>query len=174
MPYSLHQRERRRHRSAESIPAQRIFLQFLPPYAPAANMNNHRFVPWPSTPPPTRLTSLHSIILYCTTTTNCANITAHTPPPARSSYTQHGLQHTPPTEEETQSHMQLRLHIPGPRRTHPRSVRSPSDDGMLPESWLFSKFNSLQDTRTVVASHPTPLQYCCTQSATRNASQLIN
>jgi hypothetical protein len=56
--------------------------------------------------------------------------------------------HSAPTEEHTQIHTG-RL----PRHTHPTAVRLPSVDGMLPESWLLLKYNSLQDTQIAIASH---------------------
>jgi hypothetical protein len=84
-----------------------------------------------------------------TTTAHCANVTTRTPPHAR--HTQHDTHlrapHTPPTENHTQSHTRP------PRHTHARAARLPSVDGMLPESWLMSKYTYLQDTRTAIASH---------------------
>jgi hypothetical protein len=75
-------------------------------------------------------------------TTARTNITAHAPPHV--CYTQQGTQlrapHTPPTENHTQSHTRP------PRHTHCTAGRLPSVDGMLPESWLLFKYNTLQET----------------------------
>jgi hypothetical protein len=108
------------------------------------------------------------------TTAHCPIITACTAPRAR--HTQLGKQlrppHTPPTENHIQSHTRP------PRHTHQRAVRLPSVDGMLPESWLLSKYNSLQDTRTAIASHhgtrrrrrPQPAAHYLRSAAQRSAS----
>jgi hypothetical protein len=60
--------------------------------------------------------------------------------------------HTPTTENHTQSH------TPPPRHTDPSPIRLPSVDGMLPESGLSPKINTLQDTNShrVTPWHPTP------------------
>jgi hypothetical protein len=53
------------------------------------------------------------------------------------------------------------------RHTHRRAVRSPSVGGMLPESWLLVRYNSLQDTRTAIASHHGTRRRCLPRPASR-------
>jgi hypothetical protein len=71
------------------------------------------------------------------------------------------------TAENHQSHTRP------PRHTHVRAVRLPSVDGMLPESRLSLKPNTLQDTRTAIASHHGTRRRCRPQPAVRNASHRI-
>jgi hypothetical protein len=78
--------------------------------------------------------------------------------------------HTPLTENHTQSHSPFLRHI---THTHDSPVRLPSVDGMLPESWLLCKSNSLQNTRTAIASHHGTRYRRRPQPAARNASQRI-
>jgi hypothetical protein len=75
--------------------------------------------------------------------------------------------HNVTTEPHTQPHMRLLCH------THVRAIRLPSIDGMLPESLLLPKYKNLQDTRAAIASHHGTRRCGHTQSAVRNASQLI-
>jgi hypothetical protein len=80
---------------------------------------------------------------------HCSNSTARTL--SHACHTQRGTQlrapHTPPTESHTQSHTRP------PRHTYSSRVWLPSVDGMLPESWLLPKNNSLQNTRTATITH---------------------
>ncbi len=71
----------------------------------------------------------------------------------------------PPTENRTQSHTRP------PRHTHVRAVRLVSHEGMLPESWLLNKYNTLQDTRSAIASHHGTRRRTRPQPAARNASR---
>jgi hypothetical protein len=75
--------------------------------------------------------------------------------------------HTPLTENHTQSHSRP------PRHTHVRAVRLPSVDGMLPKRVLLLKSNSLQDTRTAIASHHGTRRRHRPQPVAHNASQCI-
>ncbi len=71
----------------------------------------------------------------------------------------------------TENHTQL--HTPPPRHTHCRAVGLPSIDGMLPESWLTLKSNSLQNTRSAIASHHGTRRRTRPQPAAHNASRRI-
>jgi hypothetical protein len=110
---------------------------------------------------PTRRPAQHQPLAHCAAITACT--------PLRARHAQHGTQlrppHTPPTENHTQSHTRP------PRHTHVRAVRLPSVDGMLPESWLLYKYNTLQDTRTAIASHHGTRRRRRPQPAARNAPQ---
>jgi hypothetical protein len=75
--------------------------------------------------------------------------------------------HNAPTEKHTQQHVPLSCH------THVRDRRLPSVDSMLPDSWLLPKTNSLQDTRTAIASHHDTRRRCCAQTVACNTSQLL-
>jgi hypothetical protein len=71
--------------------------------------------------------------------------------------TTHIRPHTHTTHTE-QTHTPPQSHTPRhatttPQCTHNRLLRSPSVDGMQPESWLLFESNKLQDPRTAITSH---------------------
>ncbi len=168
-PHTTHTRARRYTRCDKPHPPQRhVSVMARVTQSSARQQATHRTSHTHTQHTNTQAPHARRTTRTAATTAHCANITARTV--AR---TQHTTRHTAPRTPHT-AHRKTHPVTRPPRHTHVRAVRLPSVDGMLPDSWLKCNHNTLQDTRTAIASHHGTRRRCRTHPADRSASQLIN